>query len=319
MSRLSRAVGCSAVLLASMIVFAGVPAAAPAKADLWLGVLHHDFTLEPAFALVAGKWWADDDGLAEHSNRSAIADAIGKSPAQWLPPGRPLPTIWQAHMVDGRERAMRLSGVLHEWDYDALVVDTDLPRPGPGDHTGSFTDIAGIALVGSARMTVFARAPSERKQELVRLLAPAIAKAERTTIAKEAAGSDPSAPTFAKITSRMMATTQMGVESVLSSARPDGAIIYYLEGGKRYEGADYVGLRVSAFVKRSNTGALSIEKLWVEGTGDLWIEHQPLAIIERGGEKCWFTLREFEDGFEYILTKSPWASQEDPTLDCALR
>lgn len=49
---------------------------------------------------------------------------------------------------------------------------------------------------------------------------------------------------------------------------------------------------------------------------DLYVSHKPLAVLERGGARCWLTQRLYEDGVDYALTKSGQLSFDEDPSNC---
>jgi hypothetical protein len=78
-------------------------------------------------------------------------------------------------------------------------------------------------------------------------------------------------------------------------------------------------VRISATVTQDRAGTLTARTLWAQPVCDNYVSYEPLAIVERGGATCWLTVREYEDGYDYILTKPGWVSQETASLDCKVR
>jgi hypothetical protein len=296
--------------------------------DIWLGVLQSDLALEPAFALVDGKWWADtDEDTDENRNarqRFEIVDRIGTIPPQWLPPGRPLPTIWQAHLFNGHTNTTQLSRAFRSSEFDHLVVDTDLRAPAALGAPRAYPvlEYKGVAVAGSVEVNLFTAASRDKRQNVVRFLSGPILNAERTAIAKAASSSTEDALLWARVTKRMMAAGRFRPETVISSTLRDGSVVYYVEGAKSYSGPPPESdcqVRISATVTQDRAGTLTVRTLWAQPVCDNYVSYEPLAIVERGGATCWLTVREYEDGYDYILTKPGWVSQETASLDCKVR
>ncbi len=298
---------CSAVLIAGITLSARLPTAAPApapaKGDLWLGVVHTDQTIEPAFAYVDGEWWREEDH-------------------RWRPPGDALPVVWQARLFNGTRTPARIAGGYHHSPVDHLVGDTDLRSPKPAELMARNYEAAGIAVVGVVNAALFTPSPSADRREILRLLHTRIIKAERAEIARAAAASDDTRHLWAHLSTRQMNAAPFKVDWLLSTRRPDGSIIYYLEAWKDYGGLldRHRQLRVSANVSRARAGALHIDSFSATAVHDDYVFHQPLAILERNGVRCWFMMRGYEDGYAYILTKKPpQAAEETAMRDCDWR
>jgi len=51
---------------------------------------------------------------------------------------------------------------------------------------------------------------------------------------------------------------------------------------------------------------------------ELYVTHTPLAILSRGGARCWLSSRMYEDGIEYALTASRHISFAEEPSNCGL-
>ena len=307
----------AAILLVPAI---GSPLAAAAPQNLWLGVVQPDFTVEPVAALVDGKWRYDTE--EDTSQREAMTRTIGAVPAQWLPPGQPLPTTWHAHLFNGHTITLHTAGPLHlTGDPDHLAVRSDRSTPDPGAIDPEMPN-RGVALVGDAALHVFTKLPAGKRREILHVIDRDVLKAERSAFAHFTSESHADAASIAAVTDRMIADAPLEVERAESSLEHDGSIVYYIEGRKQYrtQMECQPQTRVSAAIRQDPSGGFHPIEVSAVPTCDLYISNAPLAILERGGAACWLVTRRSEDAVEYVLMKPGHVSALDPgPSDCALK
>jgi hypothetical protein len=51
---------------------------------------------------------------------------------------------------------------------------------------------------------------------------------------------------------------------------------------------------------------------------ELPITYSPIAVLERGGKRCWLGENQYEDGSRYTLTRSGEPDEADPPT-CEIR
>ena len=144
-------------LIAFGVAIGSSLAAAPPTRNLWLGVVQPDFALEPVAAFVDGTWWYDTE---EGANRQQMNRTIGAVPAQWLPPGKPLPNTWRARLFNGHAMTLHTAGPLHlVGEVDHLAVKTDHSTPDPGALDPEMPT-KGVAVSGDVDLHVFTKLPA---------------------------------------------------------------------------------------------------------------------------------------------------------------
>jgi len=297
------------------------PASSPS--NLWIGILHEDHYLEPVAALIDGKWWHEaPDDPDQHFQ---MLQRIDRVPAEWLPPGRPLPTEWQTHLVDGRTIRVRTSGPLRPATVfeDHLRLNTDLPPPSTAaDSSDAYDDewaTLGIAISGTVDVRVFTPMSDRTQQQVRRFLEPAMLKAEQAAIKLHASSTSETARYFAPIDDRMIRAGRFELEHAVSSTQSDRSVIHYIEGGKTYSDSLECGTRIRAAAVQDRSGTLKVLEVQATSWCDLYVTQKPLAILERGGRRCWLSAYHYEDGVEFVLTGSRHISLDDEPPACTVK
>jgi hypothetical protein len=315
-----------AVLIAGVVVFSSEIPAHGGPRDLWIGVISYDFVegrsatsrfhagLEPVAAFVDGKWWFDDKNEPD-----APHPVPGSVPAQWLPVGKELPATWQATLVDGRRVAIHPSGVLHvSGTFDHVVVATDLELPPLGRDDLDYT-ATGIAFAGDVDLRLFGDLPAAPQNALVRFLAPSIVQAERLEIAARASSdtADDLQKATAKVPDSRLIAAPFAIEIAKMATQRDGSRVDFIEGSRQLSGDGICqATRSGAAARRDRAGVLQVLGAWSYLVcNELYIAHEPLAVFERGGARCWLVAHQYEDGLEYFLSRPGRAREEQSACD----
>ncbi|OLC40664.1 MAG: hypothetical protein AUH43_25970 [Acidobacteria bacterium 13_1_40CM_65_14] len=78
--------------------------------------------------------------------------------------------------------------------------------------------------------------------------------------------------------------------------------------------------RLTMCMKEDPSGTLALLDVQTLPTCcELYITHKPLAILSRGGARCWLSSRMYEDRIEYALTASQHISFAEEPSNCGLK
>jgi hypothetical protein len=148
----------------------------PAGRDVWIAVIDEDGGLEPVSALVGGRWWdfleaVRGDAAEPDRARRRFIEGLpqrGKltEESKWIPLGKPAPTSWQGHLLDGHQTLIRTPGRLQEDIEGRFVLKTNLTAPLTNIAPGSVRK--GVAVAGSVDVSVFLEVAESRQAELLR-------------------------------------------------------------------------------------------------------------------------------------------------------
>jgi hypothetical protein len=312
---------CTLLLALAAGSVAAAQTRATASSNLWIGIAFQDRSLEPVAALVKARWWFDDQDQAPEQHVE-LRERIGRVPAEWLPLGTRLPAGWNVHMRNGRTARAHTSGPLKkDAIYDEhLRIATDGPHlDKPSDRDLDVWEPIGIAVSGAVDVRTFSHTVGRKKEDARRFLEPAMLRAEQAAITrKQSAGDETSAP-FMTVTDRKLRTAKRRFEHDLASTQADGSVVYYVEGGKTYGESTDCGTRARAAAIEDGAGTWKILDVQARTYCDLYVNHEPLAVLERDGSRCWLTLRQYEDGVEFALTQSKHLSFGEEPSNCRLK
>ncbi len=307
--------------------------------DLWIGVVAYSdpyselmksspidssIGLEPIAALVGGRWW-----FRTHDNdvEMAIEATVGKIPAQWLPVGTELPSVWQAHRFNARNVTLRTSGPLSRARDDfELVVKTDLEIAREGKDTDY--DPKGVAAAGDVNVRLFADLPASAHGELLRFLAPAMLAAERAEIGKRAGGAKgvegafPDDADTKRILNQL--TTARFETYIAKTAMTSRDSVYIIEGSKSlatgHRDVPIVSIHTGAGARQDRSGKLHLLGSWSYlNSNENAHGNQPLAVLERNGVSCWLIGHALEGGTQYVLTRPGQIDPDGFAFTCDIK
>jgi hypothetical protein len=330
------------ILIAVAIALSGnAPAAGDAR-DLWIGVVglsdpygnyarrrgstavDPSTVLRPIAALIGGNWWFTSYFQDDTVDR-ALRQALGKEPAQWLPPGTALPSNWQARLFDNRRVKVRATGPLRRlgdgYDENTLVVNTDLKLT-RARFTEPDVDAHGVATAGDVRVELFEDLPASTHAELLRFVEPNLQKEIQRRV-NEAKGIELEFPNDpdAKQMLGLFASAPFEV-TLARTAIERGAPVYVIEGAKAVatKSNNGISIHTGAAARRDRAGALHMIGAWSYlNTNDNAHGNHPLAVLERNGESCWLIAHTLEGGYEYVLTGPGQIDPEKFTFTCDIK
>jgi hypothetical protein len=329
----------AAVSIATLAALLGTAAVEGQSRDLWFGVVGYrpqyidgvkirsdidpTTSLEPIAALSGGRWWFKswrDDAVVD----DAIADALGKEPARWLPPGTPLPAAWHLHLFDGRRTRLRLAGSLYVANalMSEPVVDTDFAMPRTMQRDGDH-DPKGLAAGGDVQVALFGDLPASRHAELLRLLTPHMLEVERAEIQRWLKGSTgipvaTAADAQVNATLSRFATTPLTV-GLARVARQRNELVYVIEGDKRLGPKDDPRFLLSGAAARSVDGALQVLGAWSRFPAGEFGGSTAIAVVQRDGASCWVIGHGIEGGTRYVLTRPGQVDPKEHTFSCDIK
>lgn len=315
--------------------------------DLWIGVvefrvpyqsygpqgaspLDPSTVIKPVGALVGGRWWFDS--RADQRVTDALLEGVGKAPAQWLPPGTELAVNWQAHLIGGRQLALRTFGPLQIVDESQdLFVTSDLKLPRGADANENDFGAQGIAVAGDAQVRFFTDLDASGHPALLRFLSAPLLAAERAEFHRRAAeakglraeGLQDAFPNDAETTmlrSQLASTPRQ--TNLAKTSTQQGAPVYVIEVAKQFKIRDggVATLFTGAGARRDRNGGLHLLGTWSYLDANEWAhENRPLAVVERNGRSCWLIAHAQEGGQTYSLTKPGQIAPLEFTSTCDIK
>lgn len=281
------------------------PSAPPDARDLWLAVVGQG-RLSPVAAYTDDRWWFDgwvSDHEAYEARQKRIHELAELVPAEWLPPGRLVPTRWAARLLTGRAVNIRTNdryaaldpGSLREpLSHQELTVLTKVPWSTDRHSHGA----EGVAVAGDARMGVFTELPEQRHAEVFRWMEDDFAAVNNDAYAN--AFQLP--PQLFGIKPEAIRAMKFMIEKVVASVGPDGANYFVLEGDRIFpHGQDFAcNAHSGVAIRRDRSGRQTLISRWTDDLCNDQARFQtPMAWVERDGEVCWLVRIGYEDGDAY--------------------
>jgi hypothetical protein len=295
---------------------------------VWIAVLDWELRLKPVIVLTNGRWWTDlaavespeDNDPKPVRERLVQGQPLNAQSDPWTLLDPRLPITWHAHMLNGSEPTVRVSGPPDTSDVEnSLSFPTDLPasalKIGPDELT------KGIAIAGDTHgIDPFVEVAPKQRQQLLRFLQAPLQRVEWDAVKRAAATSDQDTSIWAGLTRKDMLAHAFKVDYLLQATLRDGTTTYYLQGLRSgYDKGEFCGLLTNAIASRSPSGALRVERVTATTYRDDYVGIQPLAIVERPGGRCWVTQLQYEDGLEYDVVSPDRVFTDSPTASCGLR
>ena len=279
----------------------------------FLGIVRADGLLVPIAVYDGRDWWNRWPWAAESEAVKAlpIPPTVADVPAEWLPPGLSLPSIWKLQRDRGPLAIVRVGRPVRPsgWNLmDTIALRTDI-HPGPVAPRGSAPEAAeesiGVAIAGNGQLGRVVTASAPETDRIFRQLQDRVRQLEDDALArwkKSATDEKGSAPSLLG-ENRPRPGEPWG--SLVKSAA-DGRAFYYFDRGYRQRVAgDDCALFVSVDgpVIADLSGRVISERLaasvFGEYCGDARESVNVLATVTIGGAPYWVNSVQVEDGYDY--------------------
>jgi hypothetical protein len=285
------------------------PSAPPDARDLWLAVVGQG-RLSPIAAYTDDRWWFgwfdgwvndDEARKAQEERIRGLAELVS---AEWIPPGRLVPTRWAARLLTGRAADIYTNDRYAALDPDSLrepLSDYELTvltkMPWSTDrHRPSGAE--GVAVAGDARLGVFTELPEQRHAEVFRWMEDDFAAVNSDAYANQVE----LPPHLFGIKPETIRAMPFHIEEVVASVGPDGASYFVMEGDRIFpSGQDFACHAHSGVaIRRDGSGRQTLISRWSDRIcHDNARFETPMAWVERDGEVCWIVRIGYEDGEMY--------------------
>jgi hypothetical protein len=276
------------------------------KNDLWFASLDELGDLHIAVAIIDGKRW---DGWPEQVGGSpTIPSDVDGISAEWLPPGRKFPTVWQAHLFNGNTLAFKATGMKRDVYGDLNIVTTNLTRAALSPTLRDFASeegVSGLAVVGDIKATLFRPMTRDEQKRVLTTLEPRLSEAELKAIANLSAESGESREEAAEFKEALTRPEGLIVTHAVAVTQNDNVRFFSVELDKRYAVPERLPVymtRFGATLSESASGNVQVLSLAAHIAGDKSASRFPIAVVERDGVQCWLAHDQLYEGFVLTLT-----------------
>jgi hypothetical protein len=277
----------------------------------FVAVVRSDGSMIPLAAFDGEQWWnhwpaeSNDEG-----DQPPLPASLADVPADWLPPGMPLPVEWRLSLGGSMRPIRALRPIRTEMlEQHVTGLQTDYQWKDRLNEADTAVAVSGPATVGR-----FVTAPARETNAVTRQLAARLATLEQQEIARWIKETDRPIDTAKRLTRVYRdGDRNAPVFSMNRAEQPfEGKTYYHFTGEKLYAeapgGIDSCKMNMSfdGVVSTDRSGRVTSQNVtafaYAEYCGDAAAWSHPIATVSIGGQYFWVTTDGVEDGFSYSIT-----------------
>jgi hypothetical protein len=289
------------------------PPAAP-TGDIWFAGIIENGDLRPGTAVIDGKRW---EGFS-NSDVDELPQSLDAIPSEWLPAGRKFPRTWQAYLFNGKKPSIEATGIKRDGYGAPQVITTDLTRATLSSMAQDLFPqpyVPGIAVVGEAIVRLFHSMTAEQKNKVMPLLESALWEAETKAISNPTGDAEIDPEIFTDAFRHR--PRKLRVIHAVTVTETDGGNTYFLELEKEYgEPKDCPARARFGATLISNGNSVKLATIAAQFVCEKFASRVPLAVVERGGVRCWLAFEAGYEGYQFILARpNQWVTEPFDTCN----